>query len=110
MSFLNSHFFKYTRENPGKVFYKASISDDDQSFRIWDISKKKKLDVPSTIKLEKLHENEYPLPLPKKKLDDIKSLLPFIHPNSRLFYNSLKSNDSSEDVCPIIITEISDDL
>nr|CAI5822177.1 unnamed protein product [Callosobruchus analis] len=104
MLFLKANHFKYLKEQPGKIFYKLTFKTEEQ-FKEWDITKKKK-GVLSTERpsLEKLHD-AYPLPLPKKKLEDIRSLLCYIHPNSQLFYLNLKadSNSDDEDVCPTVL-------
>lgn len=104
MSFLKANHFRYIKDNPGKIFYKQSFLEEEE-FKVWDITKKKKgqLSGEAMPTLEKLH-NSYPLPLSKKKkLDDIKSLLCYVHPNSRLFYMNLKSlndQDEEDEVCP----------
>lgn len=54
MSFLKAHFFKYTKENPGKIFYKNSFSEEEES-KTWDITKKKKK------KKKKTHQSELQL-------------------------------------------------
>ncbi|CAH1969840.1 unnamed protein product [Acanthoscelides obtectus] len=106
MSFLKANYFLYTKENPGKIFYKEGLLAKED-FKVWDITKKKKGQPDETqLVLERLH-NSYPLPLPKKKLDDINTLIQYIHPNCRLFYANLKSEETAadEDVCPTAILQ-----
>nr|CAH7748922.1 unnamed protein product [Callosobruchus chinensis] len=112
MPFLKANYFKYLKEQPGKIFYKLTFKAEEE-FKEWDITKKKKgqLSTERPI-LEKLH-NSYPLPLPKKKLEDIRSLLCDIHPNSQLFYLNLKADSSSDDdgdVCPTDVLDYDEPL
>lgn len=82
-------WMKYTTDNFGKVFYKHSFSNNEESFKILDLSKKTRLSGELS-GLKPLHSK--PLPMSKEKLKDLKSLLPYINESSRPFYNALMQN------------------
>lgn len=90
-------WIKYTPSHPGQMLYKYNF-EEEESFKILDLSRKQvsRRSAIKTVDLKPIAVK--PIPLSVQKLADLKSLQPFIHPNSRLFYSAFLSllEDSPE--------------
>lgn len=95
ISWLNIRWLQYRKGNSSTVFYKESF-EADLPFKELDLKKKFSRNDEKPIELQSLY-TEYPLPLAKKKIQDLISLTPYIHPNSQLFYKSLKTIEDQND-------------
>lgn len=80
---------QYKTDSPGVVSYKYSF-DEDEFLELSLDRKSLRKSTETNFVLKPIATT--PLPLPTEKLKDLQSLLPFIHPNSRLYYNSFIAN------------------
>lgn len=94
-------------ENSASILYKESFSPEE-NFKLLDLSRR------NSVRYSRLKDlqpqNNEPLPLSKEKLNDLKSLLPYISKYSRPFYERFLENlTSSEDVEDFLPDEESED-
>lgn len=97
VTWLKIKWMQYRPDFPGQVFYKHSYSPED-NFKTLDLRRKqtRKLSLPELTPIA-----NSPLPLSAPKMKDLKDLLPFIHTNSRPFYEhfiqTLTADPNKED-------------
>lgn len=93
--------YEYSQDNPSQILYKTSLKESEE-FKVLDISRKKSLRNSQTFDIGPC--NTSPIVLSKEKVDDLKSLLPYISSSSKLYYNafinSLQSSSDTNDICP----------
>lgn len=82
-------WIQYRTSSPGIMFYKYSFGQEE--FLELHLERKStRKSVETNIVLEPISTT--PLPLPTEKIKDLKSLMPYIHPNSRQYYESFMNN------------------
>lgn len=93
--------YHYDQENPGQIMFKNSLVEEDP-FEVLDISRKKSVRRPSQLGNLLSPISTSPLKLSKEKLQDLKSLLPYISTQSKMYYqtfiDNLKDCSDVEDV------------
>lgn len=79
-------WIQYRTSSPGVMF-----SFGQEEFMELHLERKStRISVETNIALEPISTT--PLPLPTEKIKDLKSLMPYIHPNSRQYYESFMNN------------------
>lgn len=85
---LNIKWLQYRVDSPGKFLYKFSFQDK-QEFKEVNLNRRSKLSTFAAKNLTPISSQI--IQLPDKKVKDLKSVLEFINPISRPFYESLIS-------------------
>lgn len=82
-------WIQYRSSSPGVMFYKHSFGQEE--FLELHLERKSaRKSVETNIVLGPISTT--PIPLPAEKIKDLKSLMPYIHPNSRQYYESFMNN------------------
>ncbi|CAH0730418.1 unnamed protein product, partial [Brenthis ino] len=99
VEWLKIQWLRFTHDNPYKIYYKYTNSNDEtfSPFNCFDIEKKRTRFSSSLtdINLDVLYPNGRPIE--KKKYEDLLQLLPYVPPIRHDFYRNLKTNNSAQD-------------
>lgn len=92
--------YAFNEDSHGKLLYKTTLQDN-VPFKVLDISRKKGKRHGSKNQASLQPISNQPLPLSKEKLNDLKSLMPFISNSGRMYYatfvNSLACTSDGDD-------------
>jgi len=83
-------WIQYRTSSPGVMFYKYSFGQEE--FLELHLERKSTRKSVETINIVLEPISTTPLPLPTEKIKDLKSLMPYIHPNSRQYYENIMNN------------------
>ncbi|KAK3929200.1 Centrosomal protein POC5 [Frankliniella fusca] len=98
--YMQNHWFRYDKRNPGIVKVKTAFNPD-APFEQLSFRRLRKDSLPDLYSLLQL-AYDGPMPIQSKKKEDLLSLLPFIDPTHHAFYQNLTTvdNTGSEDIHP----------
>lgn len=97
---LNIRWIKYLYDdaNPAQILFKTSLVEEEP-FKILDTSHKKSVRRQGNQNSLLSPISNHPLKLSKEKLQDLKSLLPYISTHSKMYYQTFIENlDYSSDI------------
>lgn len=94
-------WIKYKADSPGKMFYKNTFKKEEP-FHVLQLSRTpRSKPFPSKSSITQLAPiNKFPIPLPRKKVSDLKFLSTFLSDTSKTFYQSLANSEETEDILP----------